>query len=109
MSPSLLEELAASVCCRRAVDLIRHIYTNVPELLHNLTLIILKKIGSTSLVLETTQNFQTCNFYNNYNPIDSSNIIYNLTSIEIQSFKKIWQHLPYTRDYPQFTNLQSLQ
>jgi hypothetical protein len=40
MSSSLLEELCAAVCWRRAVDFIQRIYTNVYELLHKLTLII---------------------------------------------------------------------
>jgi hypothetical protein len=43
ISSSLLEELYAIVYWRRAVDFIRWIYTNVYELLHKLTLIILKK------------------------------------------------------------------
>jgi len=64
MSSLLLEELCATVCWRRPVDFIRRIYTNVYELLHKLTFIILKKIR---------------------------------------------QHLPYTRDYPHFSNLQYLQ
>jgi hypothetical protein len=110
MSSSLLEELGVTVCWRRAVDFIRRIYTNVYELLHKLTLIILKKFGSTSPIPKTTHSFQTCNIYNNHNPYNlHQHHIYNLISIGIQSLIKIQQHLPYIIDYPQFSNLQSLQ
>jgi hypothetical protein len=64
LSSSLLEELAAIMCSRRALDFTIYIYTNLMNICIINFDLFKKKIGNTSSIWETTQNFQSSKYIN---------------------------------------------